>query len=497
MKLKVKIIDLDAGGKEIVVLNNEDARELGVHALERVILYDHKTRDGKPVGITAVVNVSHKNVHRGTIVLYEDVAKNLGVKDGTLVNIFPRPALESEIFIRKKSDGQELDEKEIDSIVQDITNRNLNDLEVASFITALHINGMTLKENIFFTKSMIKTSKKMFHFSGNLADKHSAGGVPGDKTSILLVPIIAAAGLVIPKTSSRAITDPAGTADRVEVLTNVSLSPEKINLVVKKTGACLVWGGALNLAPVDDMTIQIEKPLSMDPLIVPSILTKKKIMGAKNIVLDIPVGPETKFKNEKEAKKMAEKFQKVGKAIGLNVKYVITDGHQPLGYTMGAALEAREALQSLIDPKNAPNDLVKKVILISNKLLKMAGKDPSLAKEILYSRKAEKKIREIIQAQGGNGEIMPEDILVEESTKRYEIVSNKNGKVGYIANKKLINVAKISGCPSDKYSGLLLNKKVGDRVEKGELLYTIYAEKDAKLKMAFDTARKDSGYVIR
>ncbi len=497
MKLKVKIVDLDAGGKEIVILNNDDARELGVHPLERVILYDHKKIAGKQFNITAIVNVSHKNVHRGVMVLYKDVAKDLGVKDGDFVNVYPRPSLESESFIRKKSDDVELNEKEIDSIVQDITNRNLNDLEVASFITALHINGMTIRENIFFTKSMVNTSNKMFHFSGNVVDKHSAGGVPGDKTSILLVPIIASAGLVIPKTSSRAITDPAGTADRVEVLTNVSLSPEKINSVVKKTNACLVWGGALNLAPVDDMTIQIEKPLSMDPLIVPSILTKKKIMGAKNIVLDIPVGPETKFKTKKEAMKMADKFQKVGKAIGLNVKYVITDGHQPLGYTMGAALEAREALQSLLDPENAPADLIKKVMQVSEVLLKMAGKNPKLASEVFYNRKAEKKLRDIIQAQGGNGKIMPDEIKIEENTQRFEIVSSKKGRVIYIANKKLINVAKISGCPSDKYSGLLLNKKVGDLVEKGELLYTIYAEKEAKLKTASDVARKDSGYVIR
>lgn len=490
MKLKVKTVDLDAGDKEVVILNYHDSRELGVRPLERVVLHDH------PKAITAIVNISHKYVKRGTIALYQDVAKNLRVKDGSYVNVMPRGSLESKNFIRKKTDGIELNEKEIVKIVNDINDRNLNDLEVSSFITALHINGMSLRENVFFTKAMIKTSSSMFHFSGHVVDKHSCGGVPGDKTSMLLVPIIAAAGLVIPKTSSRAITDPAGTSDRVEALTRVSLSPQEINKVVKKIGCCLVWGGALNLAPVDDMTIQIEKPLSMDPLIVPSILTKKKIMGAKSVILDIPVGPETKFKDKRKATEIGELFKKVGKNIGLKIDYVFTDGHQPLGYTMGAALEAREALQSLIDPNNAPKDLVKKVLLVSNRLLKMANSKKK-AEEIFYSRKAEKKFREIISAQGGNGNIMPEDIPIEENTKRFEIVSNKNGKVKYISNKALINIAKITGAPSDKFSGLLLNKKVGDKVQKGELLYTIYSEKEAKLEMARDFAKVNNGYLIK
>jgi len=491
MKLRVHCLDLDAGGKTIAIINSEDARELGVHPLDRIILMKGKKK------ISAVVNVSDRFVLSGNIAVYNEIKDELRLKDEDYINVVQRPELESKQYIRKKIEGTELTYKEIKTIVDDVNARNLNDLEQASLITALHINKLTLNENISFAKAMIESGGELLHFPGTVVDKHSSGGIPGDKTTMLLVPIIAAAGLTIPKTSSRAITDPAGTADRVEVLCPVNLEPRKIVEVVRKTNGCMIWGGALKLAPADDLLIQIERPLGLDPLIIPSVLAKKKVVGSRYVIIDLATGPEAKMKTREEAEKMAATFILVGKKLGMEVECAITRADQPIGYAMGPALEAREALEALMNSKQAPKDLIDKAISLAGILFEMVGKgDKHLAEKILFSGKAEKKFREIISAQGGRGKIRPRHIPVEKKTKRISIKADKSGTVSYISNKTLVHIAKIAGAPKDKFSGILLNKKLNEHVAKGEILYTIYAEKPAKLKQALIFAKANRAYSI-
>ena len=270
MKLKVKNTGLDAGEKAVVILNEKDVEKLGIFSMNRVIV-----KKGK-YDITCIVNSSKRFVREGEIVLYRESAEELRARPGDTILVRPRPELESKRFIHEKIAGKELTCRKIRAIVDDLLERNLNDLELAALITTLQIRGMTEKEVYYFTKAMIDTSKKIT-FGGKVLDKHSIGGVPGDKTTLLVVPIVAAAGLKIPKTSSRSITSPAGTADRMEVLTNVEFSADDIKKIVRKTNACIVWGGALDLAPADDLFIEIEHPLSMDHLLIPSVLAKKKV----------------------------------------------------------------------------------------------------------------------------------------------------------------------------------------------------------------------------
>ena len=491
MKLRVRCLDLDAGGKTIAIINSEDARELGLHALERIVLKkDRQT-------LTVLANVTPKFVLPGDIAVYAEVKEIMRLRDGDFIDAKPRPELDSKQYIRKKVDGGELNYKEIRTIIDDVIERNLSDLELAALVTALHTHGMTLNENLFFAKAFVETSGERLKFPGIVVDKHGAGGIPGDKTTMLLVPIIAAAGLTIPKTSSRAITDPAGTADRVEVLMPVILQPKKISEVVKKTKGCMVWGGSLKLAPADDLLIQIEKPLSLDPLIIPSVLAKKKVVGSKYVIIDLPTGPEAKMKTREDAEKLAQTFIAVGRKLGMHVECAVTEADQPIGRAIGPALEAREALQALMKPCEASRDLIDKAVSLAGILLGMVKRgNGAKALKLLTSGHAEKKMREIIAAQGGDPKIQPHDIAVEKYTKQFNVKSPETGHVSYISNKTLVQIAKLAGAPKDKYAGILLHRKLHASVKRGELLYTIYAEKPAKLKQAVALAKQNPGYII-
>ncbi|MBN2330745.1 MAG: hypothetical protein JXC85_02920 [Candidatus Aenigmarchaeota archaeon] len=312
---------------------------------------------------------------------------------------------------------------------------------------------------------------------------NSIGGVPGDETSMVLVPIIAAAGLTIPKTSSRAITSPAGTADRFECLAPVELELDEIKKVVHKTNGCLVWGGSVDLAPADDLFIKIEYPLSIDPLLLPSVMSKKKAVGAKYLVIDIPTGEEAKVKTTKEAESLAERFIELGKMLKINTVGASTFGEQPIGFAIGPALEAREALCTLMNGKG-PGDLVDKVthlagILLDFKLGRGGNKE---AMRLLRSGKAYKKLKEIIAAQGGDPGIKPDDLPI--GSKNVDVKSTVNGTVGWINNSALVEIARASGTPKDKGAGILLHKKMGDRVKKGDILFEVYADKGYKLERA-------------
>jgi len=486
MKLRVRTLGLDAGGKTIVIINSEDALELGVHPLERIVL-----RHGRKK-LTVVVNITEKFVKPGEIVIYKEVKDILGLKSENIIEAYPREELISKGYIRKKIEGCELNYKEIRCILDDVLERDLNDLELASFITALHIRGLTMKENAALSKAMIDTSEKI-RFPGTVVDKHSIGGICGDKTSLLLVPIIASCGLTIPKTSSRAITSPAGTSDRMGILAPVDLGIDEIKRIVKKTGGCLVWGGAIALAPADDLFIQVENPLSLDPLLLPSVMSKKKVVGSKYVVIDIPTGSGAKVKR-REAKKLAVDFKTLGKELGIRVGCAFTKGDQPIGYSIGPALEAREALEAIMRIAS-PRDLINKVLSLSGLLLKMCKKgDKKTAERILRSGKAERKLREIIAAQGGDDKIKPDDIPYADNMT--EVRSKRSGVVSCIDDDMMACLARIAGAPKDRLAGVVLNKKLGNKVKRDEVLFTIYSEKKHRLRSALKYADKTRIYHV-
>ncbi|MEM4733012.1 MAG: thymidine phosphorylase, partial [Candidatus Bathyarchaeia archaeon] len=293
---------------------------------------------------------------------------------------------------------------------------------------------------------------------------------------------------IIPKTSSRAVTSPAGTADRVENLCPVNLTIEEIKAVVNKTNGCMVWGGALELAPADDIFIRTEYSLGIDPLLLPSIMSKKKAIGATHLVIDIPTGRGAKIKTVGGAHALARDFIALGKGLDISIQCAVTFGEQPLGYAIGPALEAREALETIVG--NGSNDLREKATSLAGMLFEMIGLEygKDKAEKILNSGKAERKLREIIEAQGGNPKIKPDEIKIGE--KVAEVTADNDGKVLWINNHHIVQIAREAGAPKERSAGIKLKAKLGDHVKKGTALFEIYAERNTRLEAALKLAEK-------
>jgi len=482
MILRAKFIQLEAD-KPVIILNREDAAELGVKPLERVELCFKENR------LVAIVNIAKRIVREGEIGLYEEIQEFFDIRPNDKIHVEAASPPKSMAFIKKKLSGQTLNHKEIYAIVNDTVKRRLSDIELTAFVTALYNKGMDMNEIACLSEAMAKTGKTLQLRTKAIYDKHSVGGCPGDKTTILVVPIVAAAGLTIPKTSSRAITSPAGSADRVECIMPVNLSLEEVRRVVNRTNACMVWGGSVDLAPADDIFIRIEYPLSIDPFLLPSVMSKKKAVNAKYVVIDVPTGRETKIRTKEEFENLASEFIQLGRKLGIKVECISTFADQPIGHAVGPILEAREALSTIIKG-TGPKDLVDKATTLAGVLLEFGGakNGKQVAMDILKSGRAYKKLKEIIEAQGGNPGIKPDDLCP--GKKVAEFKSSKSGKVLWISNKCVDMIAREAGAPRDKGAGIYFKKKLGDNVRKGEILFEIYAEKNDKFNRAIQLADK-------
>ena len=404
MKLKPIYLSF-RGNKPIVTLTEEEAREFGVNIGDRIKI---KYNDIEKNGIVSIVT---KHVEDGMIGISDPLWSEFNFKENSEVTITLSGIPKSLVHIRAKLKGRKLSKSDIFEIVEDVGKGNLSDIEITSFVTTLHNQGgPTIEETYNLVMAMVENGKTLTFSDDNIVDKHSIGGIPGDKTSLLVVPIIAAAGITIPKTSSRAITSAAGTADRAETFMPVTINSEKMKEIVNKTNGCIVWGGSIDLAPADDIFIKVEYPISIDPMLLPSIMSKKKSVGSKHLLIDIPTGVGAKMKTIESSDALAKEFIELGKKIGIKTECIITKGDQPLGYAVGSGLEAKEALEVLMG-RNVP-DVIDKVLNVAGTLLEMAGKEngKELALDILRTGKAEKKFREIIECQGGNPNIKPEDI---------------------------------------------------------------------------------------
>ncbi|AIF69345.1 thymidine phosphorylase [Palaeococcus pacificus DY20341] len=486
MKLRSKILEINPG-KPIVFINEKDAKAAKIHPTDLV-----KLEIGKRAiyGEAAIDNV---NIKPGEIGLSGEFL-SINISQGELIEVVPAATPESVRYIKKKMKGEKLKKVEIESLIKDIVDRKLRDIEISAFVTALEIHGLDMDETASLTIAMAETGDMLDIDRKPIMDVHSIGGVPGNKTNMIVVPIVAAAGLTIPKTSSRAITSAAGTADVMETLANVTFSLDEIKRIVEKVGGCLVWGGALNLAPADDLTIHVERALSVDPtgLMLASIMSKKYAMGAQYVLIDIPTGKGVKVENLDQARSLAKDFIELGKRLGQYVEVAITYGGQPVGHMVGPALEARELMETLISGKG-PGSLVEKATGLAGIILEMGGVAPAgmgkkMAREILESGKAYEKMKEIIEAQAGDPNIKPEDIPIGDKT--YTFVAPTSGYITGIDNRAITAIARQAGAPEDKGAGLKLYVKVGEKVKEGDPLFTIYAESETRLDQAIVVARR-------
>lgn len=482
---KAKRFDIDLG-KYQVVLHDKDAEELGLHSQDRAKV----SKNGDVV--TAIVDTTDTAVEPGTCGVFAELQHRLDIQDDDVLSIVPAEKPASIHHIRKKMRGGELSTEEIDHLVRDIVDGDLSDIELSSYVTALEIRDMSMREIVDLTRSMVKYGEVIDFEGHTVFDKHSIGGVPGNKISLLVVPIVAAAGLLIPKTSSRAVTGAAGTSDIMECFCNVTLSGDEIKRITLETGGVLAWGGGVNLAPADDIIIRVEHPLGLDPRaqLLASVMAKKKAVSAQLAVIDLPTGEGTKLPSPEHARRLAREFIELGEALGMRVECALTYGGQPVGRAVGPALEANEALGALRNDPSAPGSLVEKSTVIAGMLLEMGGVAPRgkgkrRAEEILASGEAEQKFWEIVRAQGGR-----EVKLLEVGKHSASLVAMEGGYVAGIGNKTLVNIARLAGAPKDKGAGIVVHKKRGDKVEVEEPLLTLHAESEFKLKTALGHAKR-------
>ncbi len=497
MKLTVKDMDIATGDVQVVILNEKDAALLDLHTGDRIFLQKGSRKT------TAVLDIaqSERAVPIGSIGLFEEVLASLYAVHGDTVTIKLAKKPLSIGYIKKKLDGKELTAQEIYEIVKDIGSNKLTDIELTSFVTANYLAGMSDIEIIHLTKAMALTGTQLRIAKKPVVDLHCIGGVPGNRTTLIVVPILIAAGLTVPKTSSRAITSPAGTADTMEVLCPVSLPISKLYQILDKVGGFIIWGGSVNLAPADDRIIKVEHPLSIDAegQMLASIMAKKASVSATHLLIDIPVGKGTKVEDRKQAVHLKAHFERLGKELGIKVITMITEGSQPIGNGIGPVLEARDCLWVLRNDSRAPQDLRQKSLEMAAALLEFVGKAAkgqgmNLATKFLNSGQAYKAFVDMVRAQGGK-DIDPG--VLKPGAIQYTYAASRAGSIACLDNVAISRIARMAGAPRDQDAGILLHHHCGDHVRKGEPIMTIYARSREKLNYALEMLKELDGIIVQ
>lgn len=492
MELKVRLLDWEAGVPS-VMLNQKTADKVGIFTKDRVSI---RTMNKNPKEVSTTLDTIKGIIRENEIGVSNELKDRLSLRKGQRVDVnlaVPPQSLEQ---IKKKMEGKELTGSEIHTIIKDVVDNSLSESEIALFVSGMYKHGMNTKETINLIEAILKTGSKLKLRNKYVVDKHSIGGVPGNRTTPIVVSICVAAGLIMPKTSSRAITSAAGTADVIETIARVEYNMKDLKKLIKKTGGCMVWGGYLGMVPADSKIIRVEKSLKIDPMaqLIASIMSKKLAVGSKYIIIDIPYGKEGKV-TKNHALELKRKFEELGKYFKVKVKCVLTDGEEPIGRGVGPVLELRDIIKVLDPEKNGPDDLENKSIMLASHLLEMTGKAKKgegevLARGILKNGKAFEKFKEIIEAQEGDFS------QIKEAKFKRSFVARKSGKVKNLNNKKIGSLARVTGCPLDKSAGLYLHVKKNEKVKKRQKLLTVYANSKTRLNEAIRYYNEERPIVI-
>lgn len=479
LTLKARKLDIDTRKHFVAVIRGDCTlcKSAGFRSEARVNIQN----DGEPIIATLYIS-NAPFINTDEIGLSDSVWEKLGIKEGETLVVTLADAIDSFASVRAKLHGKTLADSDFNNIMNDMVNARYSDIQLAAFITACV--DLNKDETISLTKAMSASGRQLRWPHYPIVDKHCVGGLPGNRTTMIVVPILAAFGLMIPKTSSRAITSPAGTADTMEVISPVNLNVEQMRNVVEKENGCIVWGGSVDLSPVDDVLVQIERALDLDSQsqLIASVLSKKVAAGSTYVLIDIPIGPTAKIRYEDEVQTLKNLFFEVAHAVGLNLEVIETDGSQPIGRGIGPVLEARDVLSILRNEKSAPQDLKNKALFLAGKILESCGgikKDAGFltAQKILEEGRALKKFEAICHAQGG----MREPILANHT---YVITAQQQGLVINIDNRLISRIAKLAGAPDSPAAGVDLHVSLRESVDKGQPLFTIYAESPGQLNYA-------------
>lgn len=493
--LKLIRVGIDTYHENVAYLHRECEvyRAEGFQALSKIKI---STNGNK---ILAVLNVVDDDsiVTPMELGLSEQAFKQLNVAENSLISVDHAEHPASMDAVRRKINGERLTLEDFVSITQDIAESRYSKMEMAAFLVASGQNSLDRDEVYFLTLAMLQSGHKLNWGEALVADKHCIGGIPGNRTSMLVVPIVAAHGMLIPKTSSRAITSPAGTADTMEIFAKVNLSPGKLHDIVRKQRGCIAWGGTAQLAPVDDILISVERPLGIDSQgqMVASILSKKLAAGSTHLLIDIPVGPTAKVRHMRQALSLRKLFEFVGDQLNIHLEVIITDGRQPIGRGIGPTLEARDVMMVLENNPKAPEDLRQKSLALAGRIIEFdpdvrGGQGYAIARDILDSGRALTKMNAIIEGQGAHTfDFTP-------GAHCFEVKASHSGTITAIDNSQMAKIARIAGAPIDKKAGVDLIHKTGDFVTKGDVIYRIHAEFMADFEFAKKLVIQNDGYTI-
>ena len=481
--LRLRRLGIDTHQEAVVYMRKDCdvCRSEGLESLSQVQL----THNGRTLTAT-LHHVTSDILGHNDAALSDAAWASLGASEGDAVSVRHAPPLESFGYVRAKTFGKHLDGGAFRDVIADVAVQRYADVHLASFITACAGGRLDREEMVALTRAMIDAGERLDWGRSPIMDKHSIGGLAGNRTSPIVVSIAAACGLTMPKTSSRAITSPAGTADTMETLTRVDLDLPAIRRVVEQEGGCIAWGGAVRLSPADDILIRVERVLDLDSegQLVASVLSKKAAAGATHLVLDLPVGPTAKVRSQAEADTLAGHLLAVARSLGIEARALISDGTQPVGRGIGPALEARDVLSVLQNGRDAPASLRDRAIRVAAAVLELGGAaadgaGTAMAQATLADGRAWRKFKAICEAQGG---------LRSPPTALYThpVVSDRAGRVTAIDNRRISRVAKLAGAPDDKAAGVDMHAVLGQAVETGQPLFTLHAESPGQIVYALD-----------
>ncbi|MCR5082792.1 MAG: pyrimidine-nucleoside phosphorylase [Parasporobacterium sp.] len=405
-------------------------------------------------------------------------------------------------IIRKKRDGFDLTKEEIDFFVQGYTKGEIPDYQASAFAMAVYFKGMTETETANLTLSMSESGDMvdLSQFGDKTVDKHSTGGV-GDKTSLVIAPVVSSLGAVMAKMSGRGLGHTGGTVDKLESIEGfrVELSSEEFRKQVEKIGVAVV-GQSGNLAPADKKLYalrDVTATVDCIPLIASSIMSKKLAAGAKTIVLDVKCGSGAFMKTLEDARKLADEMEKIGKNCGRNVVAIITNMDIPLGNAVGNALEVKEVIDLL--KGNGPEDLKEECVCLCSNIIALEEKisiDEAKKKveEVLANGKAFEKFKEWIKAQGGNINMIENPELLPSTDYIYELKAEESGYLTAMDAEKIGTASVLLGAgrekkddPIDYGAGIIIKKKPGDKVDKGDVLAVLHASDEKKFGDAAKT----------
>lgn len=482
-KLSLKYLGINTHKEPIVYMRADCliCKSEGFNAQARVMVTLNKC------SIIATLNIIETDLLKPNEASLSNYAwKLLSAKQGDEITVAHPKTLESINFIRSKIYGNELSKLQIGSIIKDVVSGHLSDIHIAMFIAASGGNRLTRQEILHLTQAMVDTGQRIHWSAPLIVDKHCVGGLSGNRTTPIVVAIVAAYGLLIPKTSSRAITSPAGTADTMEVFTNVTHDIPAMKKIIEKEQGCITWGGAIGLSPADDLLIRLARTINLDSMgqMVASIVSKKIAAGSTHIVIDVPIGTTAKIRTLEQAEQLKTLLHFIAEQFDIKIKVLFTDGSQPVGRGIGPALEARDILSVLQNDKQAPADLREHALVLAGQLIdfcpkRKASNGFSIAQSILESGEALKKFKAICEAQGGMKEIPTAPFV-------YTVESKYSGLIRNIDNRHIATIAKLAGAPNAKSAGIELLARLNSNVEKSQALFKIHAETKGQLHYALN-----------